>query len=150
MIYNICQVENVSGSMAGVSGDWSEVAVPVPFINTFSSSWFYTFNTLQPATVYDVVGRGETGAAAAAGCYTATSVSALLLLFSIKLPLTYQIILFINIHDKTSAINTSTISNIFLPHKVVKIINNFLFLKNIPQLNYKAQQESGLAEALVA
>ena len=82
-------------------------------------------------------------------CYRLLAVSALLL-FSIKLPLTYQIILFINIHDKTSAINTSTISNIFLPHKVVKIINNFLFLKNIPQLNYKAQQESGLAEALVA
>ena len=116
----------MSGSVAGVSGDWSEVAVPVPYIATFSSSWFYTFNTLQPATVYDVVGRGETGAAAAAGCYTATSVSALLL-FSIKLPLTYQIILVINIHDKTSAINTSTISNIFLPQKVLKIINNFFF-----------------------
>ena len=145
------QVENVSGSMSGVSGDWSEVAVPVPFINTFSSSWFYTFNTLTPATVYDVVGRGETGAwleLVTKSCYTATMVSALLL-FSIKLPLTYQIILFINIHDKTSDINTSTISNIFLSQKVLKIINNFLSF-NIPQPNYKAQKESATKEAIVA
>ena len=57
---SLCQVENVSGTTAeGVSGDWSEVAVPVPFIKTFSSSWFYTFTTLQSATVYDVVGQGN-------------------------------------------------------------------------------------------
>ena len=53
------KVENVSGTTAGVSGDWSEVAVPVAFSKSFSSSHHYTFTTLQPATVYDVVGRGN-------------------------------------------------------------------------------------------
>ena len=54
------QVENVSeGSVSGRSGDWSEVAVPVPFITSFSSTWHYTFTSLQSATVYDVVGMGK-------------------------------------------------------------------------------------------
>ena len=44
---------------AGSGGVWSEVAVPVPFIKTFASSWHYTFTSLQSATVYDVVGLGE-------------------------------------------------------------------------------------------
>ena len=54
------QVENASeGAVAGRSGDWSEVAVPVPYITGFTSSWHYTFTGLQPSTVYDVVGMGE-------------------------------------------------------------------------------------------
>ena len=44
---------------AGSGGVWSEVAVPVPFIKTFASSWHYTFTSLQSSTVYDVVGLGE-------------------------------------------------------------------------------------------
>ena len=51
-------MENVSVA-AGSGGVWSEVAVPVPFIKTFASSWHYTFTSLQSATVYDVVGLGE-------------------------------------------------------------------------------------------
>lgn len=56
------QVENASeggNAVSGRSGDWSEVAVPVPFITSFSSSWHYTFTNLQSSTVYDVVGMGE-------------------------------------------------------------------------------------------
>ena len=54
------QVENASeGAVSGRSGDWSEVAVPVPFISSFTSAWHYTFTNLQSSTVYDVVGMGE-------------------------------------------------------------------------------------------
>ena len=57
--YFFFQVENVSASVYGKVGEWSEVAVPVPYMTTFSSSWFYTFTSLQSATVYDVVGMGK-------------------------------------------------------------------------------------------
>ena len=53
---------NVSGpqdEVGGQSSGWSEVAVPVPVMMSFSSSWHYTFVRLQPATVYDVVGMGR-------------------------------------------------------------------------------------------
>ena len=53
------QVENASEGQSGLVGDWSEVLVPVPFIKTFSSSWYYTFTTLQSSTVYDVIGLGR-------------------------------------------------------------------------------------------
>ena len=49
----------MSASVYGKVGEWSEVAVPVPYMTTFSSSWFYTFTSLQSATVYDVVGMGK-------------------------------------------------------------------------------------------
>ena len=57
----LLQVENASseGAVSGRSGDWSEVAVPVPFISSFTSTWHYTFTNLQSSTVYDVVGMGE-------------------------------------------------------------------------------------------
>ena len=52
----IPKVENNTNSIA--SQEWSEVLVPVPYIETFSSTWFYTFNFLDPGTVYDIRGQG--------------------------------------------------------------------------------------------
>ena len=54
---NNFQVENDTTSPS--AGEWSEVAVPVPYMDSFSSSWFYTFPFLQSGTVYDVVGLGN-------------------------------------------------------------------------------------------
>ena len=60
-------MENTKGGNAsghqeegvGQSSGWSEVAVPVPVMMSFSSTWHYTFVRLQPTTVYDVVGMGR-------------------------------------------------------------------------------------------
>lgn len=58
--FKVSKVENASeGAVSGRSGDWSEVAVPVPFISSFTSTWHYTFTNLQSSTVYDVVGMAK-------------------------------------------------------------------------------------------
>ena len=51
------QVENSTTSLS--TREWSEVVVPVPYLESFSSSWFYTFSFLHTSTVYDVIGLGK-------------------------------------------------------------------------------------------
>jgi len=165
-------VENVSVA-AGSGGVWSEVAVPVPFIKTFASSWHYTFTSLQSATVYDVVGLGESQVwkpSWNADCVHVSwwprdarpAVSAVWLFtireaikekkngkwmeisipyldsptpwkafpftlyffygFPFSLPLSYQIRFFINIHDKTSAINAFDYLLIFFSCRARKMV----------------------------
>ena len=53
---DISQVENNTNSPS--PGEWSEVTVPVPYLESFSSSWFYTFPFLESGTVYDIIGLG--------------------------------------------------------------------------------------------
>jgi len=57
--FKVSKVENASGNVSGRSGDWNEVAVPVPFMTTFTNTWHYTFTSLHSATVYDVVGMAK-------------------------------------------------------------------------------------------
>jgi len=55
--FRLAKVDNSSSS--GHTTDWSEVAVPVPLKDTFSSTWSYTFPFLESGTVYDVIGRAK-------------------------------------------------------------------------------------------
>ena len=154
---------------AGSGGVWSEVAVPVPFIKTFASSWHYTFTSLQSATVYDVVGLGESQVLKCwlCPCKLMTSwrqtsgVCSMIIhnkgshkgkkngkwmeisipyldsptpwkghfpslyifsMASLSLPLSYQIRFFINIHDKTSAINAFDYLLIFFSCRARKMV----------------------------
>eukprot|EP00090_Calanus_glacialis_P044461 TRINITY_DN7935_c0_g1_i1.p1 TRINITY_DN7935_c0_g1~~TRINITY_DN7935_c0_g1_i1.p1 ORF type:complete len:540 (-),score=51.18 TRINITY_DN7935_c0_g1_i1:141-1760(-) len=55
--FKLAKVENNTNSLS--SGEWSEVAVPVPYLESFSSSWFYTFPFLESGTVYDIIGLAK-------------------------------------------------------------------------------------------
>jgi len=55
--FKLAKVENNTNSPS--SSDWSEVAVPVPYMETFSSTWFYTFPFLESGTVYDIIGLAK-------------------------------------------------------------------------------------------
>lgn len=65
LMYRIAQhesQEHKSDSETGStqdSGVWSEVLVPVPYLDKFATSFYYTMRQLRTGAVYDVIGRAK-------------------------------------------------------------------------------------------